>query len=325
MAGADDSAGNRSQEPAGHLATPVATRTLIAAGFVIERARRFSHHIEYSCRRLGVFGMPVQYLVALFDQDDPPPVDIDELRRSAERDAKILVVVTPSGGGDYLSSQEFALALGGLVSSWRSLAPEYPDHVRNLAGNRTPADLQGEAWQLFELAVADGLEFILGRRVRRLGGRMRGRRVSDILAPTPDDRLLVVDAKASASPYDVSWDNLRPLREYVYGQRLRQQGQSQVASGLIVASSFAQFDDRLLELAADFQAETGLPLAFLDVELFLRMIEVVRTNIPTRSAIRWARVFSVSGRMRGSVFDRELASARDQRVPRDAIEPAGED
>ena len=138
----------------------VATRTLVAAGFIISDFRRGPHHGEYFCERVDSFGVPIPYLIAICDTDEPIESDLSYASRSAQQENRIFVVVARSTGDNWLGWDDFIDALGGAVPTWRALSHEYASIITTTAKNKKPVEFSGEAWQIFEDAVADGLEFI---------------------------------------------------------------------------------------------------------------------------------------------------------------------
>ena len=292
------------------------TRTLIVSGFAILRVTRTPLGSEYLCERQDAFGAQMRYHLA-FVETEPRPDDVAALRRAAEHDGRVLALITPRETSGSLSWQDFLDVCGGAVPSWRALDPGFPTILRTLASNHVPARMEGEAWRLFEEAVADGFEFALGRKVNRQGGRRRGEPVCDLLTQTPDDRVLIVDAKSSRGPFDVGEPALRPLREYVGRQSTRQAGQAPVSTVLIVAQSFEQSEARLVELAGLFLAEARLPLGFLTVDVLVHMIETLARRPDLRNALRWSRILCSGGPVSRDLFDRELNDAERERIRRD--------
>ncbi len=296
--------------------TAVATRTLLAAGFVIEGFQRQPGHIEYECSRIDHFGVQVPYLIAIFEGDTPKEEHIEHLKRSVPGRGRVLAIVAEAAGPDWIAWDDFLESLGGAVPTWRALGPEYAEVLKTSSRNELPEGLTGEPWRIFEDAVGDGLEFVFGRRVLRLGNRRRGQKVGDQITQTPDQQVLLVDAKASRAPYDSGLPELRPLKEYVQLQRSRQRGQFPLASALVVAREFAQSEAGLAELASDFLAEAKLPVAFLEVELLLKMIADLSEAPRIRNAINWSRIFTRGGLVARKIFSEELRNAKEQRYER---------
>jgi len=287
----------------------VATRTLVAAGFIISDFSRGPNHVEYACERKDSFGIPIRYLIAICDTDEPVESDLAYARRAAQQENRVLVLVARTAGDSWLGWDDFIDTLGGAVPTWRALGREYVDIIRTAAKNKKAPELAGEAWQIFEDAVADGLEFIFGHRVKRFGGRRRGQKVCDMITRTPDDKILIVDTKASEKPYSVGGPELRPMREYVKKQKVRQKGRLEVSAALIVADQFEQDAERLQELSGEFLADTGIALSFLEVSTLIGIIDAMVNNARARNIIRWAQHFCAGGIVLTDKFDNELSAA----------------
>lgn len=287
--------------------TSVATRTLVAAGFTITDFRRPGHG-EYICERSDVFGVPIPYVVAVYDQE-PIEREIDYARRIAERDGRIFIPIAPSSSGSCIAWSDFLEMLGGAVPTWRALNESYQYILKTASKNEVPNGLTGEAWQIFEDATADGFEFLFGRRVRRLGGRKRGRRLGDMITQTSDSKILLIDAKASIHNYNVGGPELRPLIEYVKNQKIRQRGRLELSAAVLIADQFEQNFERLYELSGEFISETGVPLTFLEVDNFLRMIDQMKRQPTMRNTLCWARIFCTGGLIKRETFEQELRSA----------------
>jgi hypothetical protein len=199
---------------------------------------RHAAQIEYECEREDAFGAVVRYTFVIA-ADNEPPADVSFAGREATAAGRTLVIVAGDGGPGWLSWNEFLAVLGGAVPSWRALADSYADALRTASRNELPIGASGEAWRVFEEAVADGLEFAFGQRVKRMGGVQRFRPLPDMLALAPDGLLMLVDAKAAGrGVYEVERPKLRALAEYVQRQRARQGGSIPLGAALIVAGSF---------------------------------------------------------------------------------------
>jgi hypothetical protein len=211
---------------------------------------------------------------------------------------------------------DFVEALGGPVPSWRALNDAYPRALETAALNQLPEGTRGEAWLIFEDLLADGLEFVFGRRVHRMGGRRRTRRVGDIHALTPEERVLVVDAKAAENGFDARWHDLRPLAEYVRRQRARQRGHLEVAGAVIVSSRYRQDAGGLAEVSAQFHAEAQVPLSFMESAFLATVVQTFRERPDLRNAVRWPHILRAGGLVSLDMFERELGEARDERMAR---------
>lgn len=298
--------------------TRTAIRTLIVAGYSIEGSHRQPRHIEILCKRTDVLGASIRYLIAVTDLDELSESEIDDIYHSAENQNRTPVLVTPIPSEKAISWEDFTEALGGAVPSWQALSPEYDQALVAAAKNQLPAgETEGEAWLIFEDLVSSGLEFIFGRRVRRLGGRLRGRPVSDMQAQMPTGDVLVVDTKASADGFNVTWSELRPLVEYVRYQRVRQRGQVELFGALILSSNFKQNDDRLSELSSRFFAEVRVPLSFIDADVLAATVNLFQKRPDVRNGIHWNQIFK-GGKICLSIIRNEMHAVDNERV-RDGV------
>ena len=139
-----------------------------------------------------------------------------------------------------------------------------------------------------------------------------------MVTQTPDERILVIDAKASSEPFSVTMAGLRPLMEYVQVQQRRQQGHAQVGAAVLVANAFQQDEERIRYTSNEFLSETRVPLSCLQVEVLLHMVEHLSRRPQLRNGIRWGRLFCQCGLVSVKEFQEEAAAAEEQRMPRAA-------
>jgi hypothetical protein len=293
----------------------VASRTLLAAGYEITNCQRHPGHAEISCQLTSRLGPTLRFLIAFTDQDGFSPGQRGEIAREADADRRTAAFVARYAGEEQLSWDEFLEALGGAVPSWRALSQEYAAAVLTAAHNELPTGSTGEAWRLFEDLVADGLEFVFGRRVRRLGSNKHGLTVSDMLVQIPDGGLEVVDAKASRIAFQADWPALRPLIEYVRRQKQRQMGHNDVIGAIVVSSGFNQDASELSELSRRFLADAAVPVAFLSAATLVSIVESLQKEPALRNAVRW-RTLLAGGIVDLAAFHRELDQARNERYAR---------
>lgn len=291
----------------------VATRTLLAAGYAISGGvHRQPKHIEFLCERPIRLGAVVRLLIAITDREEFVAEEAEDIKHAAANQSRSPVLVSALGGNDQLGWSEFLEILGGAVPAWRVLAADFVESLKTAGRNELPLGSSGEPWLLFESLVADGLEFCFGRRINRLGGTRRGRKISDMVAPLPDFDVLVVDAKASAGGFDVTWPALRPLAEYVRKQKLRQKGGGAVLAALIVSSSFQQDDSRLDGASRQFLGETRTPLCFLTTDTLGELVTGLLKTPDIRPAVSWRHVFD-GGLIRWPSLSKEILSATSER------------
>ena len=290
----------------------VATRTLLAAGFELSCVHRQPAHIEFSCERASRLGPSVQFLIAITDQSEFPDEAANDIAHAAANQNRLVVLVSNSGGTGQLCWTEFLDVMGGAVPSWRALTDEYREHLLTASKNEVPRGLKGEAWWIFESLVADGLEFCFARRVNRMGGQKRGKRVSDMIAPLPDFSVIVVDAKASSSGFDVGAGSLRALAEYVEKQKQRQLRGGDVVAALVVSSRFVQDEKGLAAAARDFLGQTRTPLCFMKAEDLWLMVRTLRGKPDVRSSVRWNALFA-GGLIRNQQIESEINAVTQER------------
>jgi hypothetical protein len=294
------------------VSVSTATRTLLAAGYEVTDCQRHPQYAEIQCERISKLGPMIRYTFAITDKYAFTGEQIDDIKRIAAGESRAVVLVGGSSNDSNMGWQDFLESMGGAIPSWRALGSEFEQHLRTASRNKLPESFEGEAWQLFEDLVADGLEFILGRRVSRLGGRKRGRLVSDMIAQLPDSRLIVVDAKASGEGFDATWPNLRALAEYVERQKQRQKGHNEVFGAVVVSSVYQQNSEVLNQVSKKFLAETLVALAFLTSDVLADSIELVRNDLTYRNAMQWRLAFS-GGPVQFKTINEELKRAKVER------------
>jgi hypothetical protein len=292
-----------------------ATRTLLAFGCDIAGAQTQPGYVELRADLPTAFGSKVGLLLVITDEPSFGAEQIESIRRSAKNQSRSALIVASMPGTDWMSHQEFFDSLGGAVPSWRALEPTYAESLAIAARNEVPPGFTGEAWLAFEDIASDGVEYVTGRRVRRLGGRRRGRPVSDSLAQLPDLRLLVLDAKASAGAVDVSLSALRPLHEYTIKQIQRQHGQNEVFGALVVAPTFQQDAASQATISAAFNSDVGVPVAFLGSETLIDLVRRCADDPTIRAAVWWHRIFK-GGAVLPEDIRAEFADAHAERIRR---------
>ena len=290
----------------------MATRTLLAAAYVISGVHRQPSHIEFKCERVTRLGAAIQFLIAITAKSVFSSEEVADIAHAAANQNRTPVLVAQVGNNGQLSWKEFLEAMGGAVPAWRVLTQEFGQHLEVASKNELPAGMSGEPWRLFEDLVADGLEFCFGRRVNRLGAHKRGKKVSDMVAPLPDFNVIVIDAKATGTEFDASWPSLRALVEYVNKQKERQKGGGDVIAALVVTSKFQQEASALAGIAREFLGETRTLLCFMTADTMTYMINELRKRPDIRNALRWKMLFS-GGPIQSVEIDREVRAAEAER------------
>jgi len=269
----------------------IAGRTLRAVGYEIFEFQRTFNRAEFRCCISTKLGATVRFLFVFTSAPQFKSEELTEFRHVAETQGLALISISGVGAEGQVSWADFLRAMGGPVPSWRALQPNYSEVLLTASRNKLPAGESGEAWALFEDLIADGLEFSLGRKVHSFGGRLRGQKVSDLIAQLPEFDLLVVDGKATEKEFDAGWPNLRALAEYVEKQKIRQNGLNRILAAVIFSSAFKQDSKSLRDALDEFMAATGVPLCFMTAGALAFMVELFRKNPELRNAIRWKAVF----------------------------------
>lgn len=291
-----------------------AVRSLLVAGYDLDDAgERHPSHIEIRCLKPSVLGVDIHFLIALTDMDEFDEPQMEDVRRIARQEHRAVVFIGKESTDSQLGWSEFLSSLGGAVPSWRAISPSYSEALVIASTNKLPAGMIGEAWLLFEDLVCDGLEFIFGRRAKRMGGRRRGQKLSDITAVLPTFELLVVDAKATGGEFDANWPSLRALVEYTKKQQQRQLGYNIVYGALIVSSAFHQGPEVQQQLSNSFLAETRVPLAFMTAQTLTGIISRIQRSVDLRASINWKQIFS-GGAVTSDIFNSELTQATNETI-----------
>ncbi|MEX2030712.1 MAG: hypothetical protein WD906_07065 [Anaerolineales bacterium] len=292
-----------------------AHRTLVASGYRVVDFLRHEDRTDFVCDCPDPLGVTIPYYFVFFHSDSLSDGHLQGIGQYIRGQGRLPVFVTPQASTESIPWEDFTAALGGAIPSWRALGEDFPALLIVAASNSLPAGTQGEAWALFEELVADGLEFLFGHRVHRLGSRRRVRPVSDMIAQTPDRRVILVDAKASSSPFDVGIPELRPLSEYLHRHQHRQTGADPISAVTVVAAEFRQDEDRLQELSDGFLAEERVPLSFLRVDTLITMINALIHAPWLRNRIRWSHIVCAGSLVSVDRFNRDVDDARAERFP----------
>lgn len=126
----------------------LATRTLLAAGYVISGVHRQPSHIEFKCERTTRLGAVFQFLIAVTDNEEFQPNQILEIEHAAQNQGRAPVFVSSAGEDHQLNLAEFLDILGGAVPPWRVLTAEFAQQLVTASRNTVPGGLTGEAWFL---------------------------------------------------------------------------------------------------------------------------------------------------------------------------------
>jgi len=288
------------------------TRTLLASGYHITAADRHQRHLEIECERRSRLGVLIRFRVAFTESPAFDLTDIKAIQQTAELQGRAVIFVAQKGRPGQISWAEFLNVMGGPVPSWRALNDSFKSALMQAAKNKKPRGMNGEPWAILEELTADGLQFLLGRRVSRFGGRRRGLRVSDMICPLSDSSILVVDTKAYASGLKVTWPSLRPLKEYVEQQVQYQAQRMTVSAALVVSSSFRPRSNRLQSVCHEFFATTRVPLCLMEARTLVTAVDTFRKQPDIRNSVRWERILS-GGLITVSDMQKQIKRVTDER------------
>jgi len=290
-------------------------RTIVVGGFLVERVVQQPLHIEVDAHRFDVFGRRIPYMFVVSNKALSPGA-LEGLARIAGNAKRVLICTSKTRSSTEIGWKDFCDSLGGAVPSWRALSSDFRNILTTTAANKRLPGLKGEAWLIFEESICDGLEYLLGLRVGRYGGRARGKKVSDLIATLPEQKLLIVDAKATRGSFDASGGGLRALAEYVGVQKARQTGGMPLVGALIVSRAFKQSEIALAKIASQFQADTQVPVTFCTARVLADIVGRLSKDPGSRIAVRWTRVFCGGGLITWRVALKEIEAAITQRVGR---------
>lgn len=131
---------------------------------------------------------------------------------------------------------------------------------------------------------------------------MRGHKVSDMIALIPEDSVLVLDAKATATSFNAAISELRALAEYTKNQRTRQRGFAEVFGAVVISKKFDQNAAALTQISREFTSQAGVPVAFLEVATLAHIVMCFRLQPNLRSGMNWRLLFA-GGLLTKEMFD----------------------
>jgi hypothetical protein len=124
----------------------IAVRTLLVGGYDLDSGgERQPAHIEIRCQKPSVFGVQVQFLIAITEALEFSPEQMHDIEGLAIRENRKPVFVGRNSTDAQLGWQEFLLILGGEVPSWRAVAATYSSALSTASTNNRPAGTSGEA------------------------------------------------------------------------------------------------------------------------------------------------------------------------------------
>jgi hypothetical protein len=244
----------------------------------------------------------------------------DRLVSDAKRASSLPVVVwlekalpAPKGIPAYHIGN-FLDLLGGEVRTDRIFRPDLPAFMNELGHNRLPTGMTGNPDELLEIYGADAFQYLMECPVRRYGQDRLFEPLPDALALGRSQFNLHVDAKAYATEFHPSADDIRRFTSYVNDFNLRyKQFVGPISLFLVVSGSFSSDQNAIREKARDLLSSCGTPLALMRAEDLGKAVDLLRTAPPMRAAVNWRRVLIPE------VFSFDALEEEISRIKRDAI------
>jgi hypothetical protein len=275
---------------------PNLMRTLLAAGFDVTRVERKPNYLALTLVRPNAFGSRIKYLVAYAGDRLISEADVEGLEKLSLRESSSLVVVSANtnlarDSVVVLTKSKLFSLMGGVVSSVLPLEPNFGEQLITLARNQLPHGMQGEPDDLFENYVHAGFQFLLRGRVLRYGQDRRFEAVPDGMALTNDAPLILYDAKAARSPYEITITTIRQFADYVKQFHSRYEAYVGRVYAFAVVSNAFQNESVLVARSNELYANCGVPLVCVTAETVSRMVALFADRPIFRSIVDWKNIF----------------------------------
>jgi hypothetical protein len=275
--------------------TPTLVRTVLAAGFEIDRVDRKPNFLALHARRVDEFGNKNRYLIAYAGDSAISESDAEVLGKLASHEGSALVIVSSNPSlkthAALLTKSELFGKLGGVVSSVVPLEPEYGEHLVALASNKLPPGLVGTPDDMFERYAHAGLQFLLRGRVIRYGQERRFEIVPDGLIIATHAPLMLYDCKAASERFDFSQTTIRQFADYI--KRFHKQYESYIGrlhSFLAISDEF-QTQKTLLDRSNELYSECGVPLVCMTASTLGGVVSIFADRPVFRSVVDWKSLF----------------------------------
>lgn len=271
-----------------------AFRLLIGSGFALRAVEPKPNYHLFKVERTELLGTRVKYHIAIASSAFAK-ADVDSLLKGATMGQAALVLVgdcdVDTGEIPLLTPEQLADRLGGPILSLLPFEEDYGNRLVQLGRNSLPIGLSGDTSDLFEKYVHAGLQFIFYSRVIRYGQDRRFEKVADGVA-LGDSPLILYDAKAYGSGYEVGADSIRQFADYVNSFHRRYRTTlGQLTSFLVISGTFSQGQQALDAKSGDMRASAGgVGLCFITAEVLAYMVAALVHHPSRRSAIDWNRL-----------------------------------
>jgi hypothetical protein len=271
-------------------------RTLLGAGFVVNKVQRKPNCLAITAKRFDEFGIASTYLFGYAGDETISDADCAALSKVAETQSAALVLIgnvskTPKNS-TVVSREALLNKFGGAIPSLLPLEPLYGTQLTMLARNFLPDGLAGKADDVFELYVHSGLQFLLRGRVIRYGQQRRFEVVPDGIVIANSSPPMLYDCKAAESGYDLSRNSIRQFADYVNSFRTRWGSflSTPLHAFLVISSEF-QDVKVLQERSNELYGECAVPLVCMTAECLKDCVAEFVSKPHLRPAIDWRRVF----------------------------------
>lgn len=272
-----------------NLATAV--RTLTAGGFILKRAERKPGYSLLYFSRFDEFGSIQEYCFVVTSNH----ISVKQIKGAtiaAKHHNAKLVIIGRGDGKPRVEWDRFINLFGGPVVNTSPLDPIFSKQLVKLSHNELPTDIKGKPDDLFELFTHTALEFIFGGRVVRYGQVRRYEPIPDGLIIPDLNFSALYDTKASVDGYKLTIGGMRQFKSYVTDFQSRYSSHIQINSFIVISSDFKNTKTTLEKRSKELQAETRVPMSFLDIESFKKILKLLIEYPLMRRSINWSRVFS---------------------------------
>ncbi len=271
-----------------------AIRTLLVNGFHLQTARRMVGHIILDAYSYDLFGVRIDYSIAIFDEV-PSVAAVAGFVASAEHQKHLPLVVAPSGTFQCvtLTHEEFYKALGGSVDHSLLVTSDLASRLEQLGLNQVPEGMEGSAEELLEIAVKICLEYLLEHRAHRWGADRRFEPLPDGLAFGKSNLILLYDAKAHGNGYEPSAQDMRSFRTYIDDFHAKyERDLGRIHSFVVVSGKFPHSEGRLTERSAELYSACQVPICFLLARTLGEMVTILLKHPTLRPAVNWRQIFA---------------------------------
>lgn len=269
-------------------------RTLMGSRFQLVSGTRKPSYMLLEMDRYDEFGHKSPYMFAHCERK-LAEAEILGLKSIADGKGIPLIVIGEIDGTNYdvicMSESKLFGKLGGSIQSFLPLEPDYGEHLTILGRNSLPSGLQGEADDLFEIYVQQGLEFLLQERVVRYGQERNFEVVPDGLIAS-NSFVFLYDCKAAKDGYAFSRDSIRQFSDYVKLFNERYSAHAPRIHSFLVVSGFFKSPNTLLDRSQELYAECQVPLACLTSDEMRSIVELFTAQPTYRRSVDWKKILS---------------------------------